>query len=177
MAKKPALTLTDESKELLQHMLAALLALAAAGAIEAPEGAAAEPEEDAEEESEEEDAVEEAEAADIAEMDRDELKAVIKEEGLDIKVTKAMDEDAIREAITEARGGGEEAEEEEEAEEDEEAADGPDKEDVRKVLKKLVGADKAAAIKLLKKYKAKTLDDVEEGDYAKLIKEIKKALA
>ncbi len=48
---------------------------------------------------------------------------------------------------------------------------------MRKVLKKLVASNKPAAVKLLKKYKAKTLDDVEEGDYAKLIKDIKKALA
>lgn len=71
----------------------------------------------------------------------------------------------------------EESEDEESGEsEDEEESDGPDKEDVRKELKKLVATDKPAAIALLKKFKAKTLDDVAEEKYEDLIKAIKKAL-
>lgn len=41
---------------------------------------------------------------DLSEMDRKELKSYIKENDLDVKVTKKMDEDDIREAIEEAEG-------------------------------------------------------------------------
>ena len=42
--------------------------------------------------------------SDLDDMDRKELKAYIKENDLDVKVTKKMDEDDIREAISEAEG-------------------------------------------------------------------------
>lgn len=80
-----------------------------------------EPDED--EEPEEDDADDEEEddedAVDLSELDRKQLKAFIKEEELDIKVTKPMSDDDIRDAIAEALGGDEEEEEEEEPEEDE----------------------------------------------------------
>lgn len=64
-------------------------------------------EEDEDEDEDEED--------DLEEMDRSELKAYIKENKLDVKVKKSMDEDDIREAIEEA----EEEEDEDDEEEDE----------------------------------------------------------
>lgn len=75
-------------------------------------------------EEEADDEVEEDEV-DLNDLDRTALKGFIKEQELDIKVTKAMSDDDIREAITEAMeamaGGEEEAEEEPEEEEEPEA--------------------------------------------------------
>lgn len=65
--------------------------------------------EDEEEDDEDED---EDEDEDLEEMDRKELKAYIKENELDVKVTKKMGEDAIREAIEAA--GDEDDEDEDE---------------------------------------------------------------
>jgi hypothetical protein len=67
-----------------------------------------------------EDEEEEDDELDLSELDRAALKKLIKEQGLDIKVTKGMDDDEVREAIAEALGEDEEDEEEDEEEEDEE---------------------------------------------------------
>lgn len=74
-----------------------------------------EPEEDDEPEAGADDDI------DLEELDRSELKKLIKEHGFDIKVTKSMTEAAIREAIALAADDEEEDEEEEDEEEDEEA--------------------------------------------------------
>lgn len=55
----------------------------------------------------------EEEEVDLDVMDRKALKAFIKEQDLDIRVTKSMSDDDIREAIEEAMDEGEEEEEEE----------------------------------------------------------------
>lgn len=82
-----------------------------------------EPEEEEEPESEEPEE-EEGEAIDLDALDRDELKKLIKEEGLgtlaDLGITKATTDDQIREIIAEKLGGDEEAEPESEEEEEEE---------------------------------------------------------
>jgi len=86
--------------------------------------------EDAEDEEEEDDIPmdyedeeaedeEEEESSDLDEMDRTELKAYIKENGLEVKVKKSMDEDDLREAIQEAEGEEEEDGEDEDDDEDE----------------------------------------------------------
>lgn len=79
----------------------------------------AEEEEETEEEVEEPEE-EEAEGDEFDEMDRTQLKAYIKEKGLDVKVMKKWDDDTLREAIREAVGAAEEemGETEEEAEEE-----------------------------------------------------------
>lgn len=53
---------------------------------------------------------------DLDEMDRTELKAYIKDNDLDVRVTKSMDEDDIREAIRDAVGDGDDEDEDEEDE-------------------------------------------------------------
>jgi hypothetical protein len=69
-------------------------------------------------EEEEDDEEDDEDEVDLSEMDRSELKSFIKENELEVKVTKKMTDDAIREAIEEAMG--EEEEEEDEDEDDEE---------------------------------------------------------
>lgn len=59
---------------------------------------------------EEEEEGDEEEDDDLQELDRTELKALIKEEKLEVKVLKSMPDGAIRDAIREARGGVEEEE-------------------------------------------------------------------
>lgn len=61
-------------------------------------------------EEEEEDEVEEEEGTDLDEMDRAELKQYIKDNGLEVKVKKSMDDDDIRAAIREAEGNEDEDE-------------------------------------------------------------------
>lgn len=78
----------------------------------------AEPEED--EELEEEEEEEESTDGALDDLTRAELKALIKEEGLDVRVLKSMSDDDVREAIAEARPEAEEEEELEEEEEEEE---------------------------------------------------------
>lgn len=53
---------------------------------------------------------------DLEEMDRAELKAFIKSEGLDVKIKKSMDEDDIRAAIEEAQEDDDEDEDDDEEE-------------------------------------------------------------
>lgn len=77
-----------------------------------------EDEEEEEDEDEEEDETEDE--VDLDDLDRDELKAFIKENDLDVKVLKKDDEDALRAKIQEALG---EDEDEEEEEEDEDEGD------------------------------------------------------
>jgi SAP domain len=79
--------------------------------VEVPE----EEEEEGEEEGEEE--------IDLSTLDRTQLKALIKEHSLDIKVLKSMTDDQLREAIAEAFGGEDEEEEEEDEEEEDESVD------------------------------------------------------
>ena len=78
-------------------------------------------EEDADDESEEEENVEEG-GDELDNMDRSELKAYIKEHELDVKVTKKMEDDDIREAIraAEAENGDDEDEQDDEPEPEEE---------------------------------------------------------
>ena len=73
--------------------------------------------EDDDDESEEEENVEEG-GDELDDMDRSELKAYIKEHELDVKVTKKMEDDDIREAIraAEAENGDDEDEQEDESE-------------------------------------------------------------
>ena len=85
-------------------------------------GASAEPEEEFEE-----DEVEAEGDVDLADLDRTELKKYIKDEGLDIKVTRSMSDDDIREAIEELYE--EEAEPEEEEPEDEASEEPEEDED------------------------------------------------
>lgn len=68
------------------------------------------PEEDEDDDEDDEDLdddddEDEDDESDLDDMDRKELKAYIKENELDVKVKKSMDEDDIREAITEAEDG------------------------------------------------------------------------
>jgi len=80
-----------------------------------------EDEEDVDTEEEEDDAEDEEEDEDDLDgLSRAELKALIKEEGLEVKVLKSMSDDDVREAITEARPDDEEEDEEDEEDEDEE---------------------------------------------------------
>lgn len=63
---------------------------------------------------------------DLESMDKDELRALIKENELDIDGWRKMDEDALREAIAEAISGSEEGSEGEEGEEGGESEEGSD---------------------------------------------------
>ena len=97
-----------------------------------------EEEEETEEKTDEED-VDEDSDDEYADMDRKELKEVIKENGLDITVKKSMSDDDIREAIREAMkktndSADEEDSDEEEDEEDEKPAAKISLEDFRKKL-------------------------------------------
>ncbi len=64
---------------------------------------------------------EEGGEVDLEGLKRSQLKKIIKEEELDVKVKTSMSDDDVREAITAARAGGEEEEAEEEETEEEEA--------------------------------------------------------
>lgn len=97
-----------------------------------------EEEEETEEKTDEED-VDEDSDDEYADMDRKELKEVIKENGLDITVKKSMSDDDIREAIREAMkkandSADEEDSDDEEDEEDEKPAAKISLEDIRKKL-------------------------------------------
>ena len=76
--------------------------------------------EDSDDEEEDEEDGEEDEDDDLSDLSRKELKKYIKENDLEVKVTKKMDEDEIREAIEEAR---DEDSDDEEDDEDEEELD------------------------------------------------------
>jgi hypothetical protein len=81
----------------------------------------------------EEEEDDEDEGVDLSTLDRAALKKLIKENELEIKVVKSMDDDAIREAIAELLGEDEEEpdeEDEEEEEEDDEEEDEDDEEEV-----------------------------------------------
>lgn len=75
-----------------------------------------------EEEPEDDDAEEDddEEGIDLDALDRKQLRALIKEESLEIRVLKSMSDDDIREAIAEALGEDEEEEEPDDEEEDDE---------------------------------------------------------
>ena len=75
-----------------------------------------EPEEDEEEEEPEED---EEEGIDLSTLDRNELKKLIKDNELEIRVLKSMSDDDIRAAIAEALGGAEGGDDEEEEDDEE----------------------------------------------------------
>lgn len=64
-------------------------------------------------EDEEDDSEDDEEEDDLADLDRAGLKALIKDEELDVRVLKSMSDDDIREAIVTARGGSDDDEEEE----------------------------------------------------------------
>lgn len=78
-----------------------------------------EDDEDEDDEDLDDDEDEDEDESDLDDMDRKELKAYIKEQELDVKVTKKMDEDDIREAITEAEGDEDDDEEDDDDEMDE----------------------------------------------------------
>jgi hypothetical protein len=90
---------------------------------EVEDGGAEEPPEEIEPEEEEEEAAEveaeEEDGIDLDTLDRAELKKLIKEEELEIKVLKSMSDDDIRSKIADAMGAEDEEEEEAEAEEEE----------------------------------------------------------
>ena len=93
--------------------------------------------EDADDESEDEENVEEG-GDELDNMDRSELKAYIKEHELDVKVTKKMEDDDIREAIraAEAVNGDDENEQDNEPEPEEEEKPAKDKKAEKKAAKK-----------------------------------------
>ena len=66
----------------------------------------------------EEDEDEEEEEVDLDSLDRNELKALIKEQELDVKVLRKDDDDALREKVREALGEDDEDEEDEDEEDD-----------------------------------------------------------
>ena len=101
----------------------------------------AEPEPEDDEDSDEEtedDADEDSEDDEYTDMDRKELKTVIKDKGLDISVKKSMSDDDIRDAIREALKNTDEdsddTEEEDDEEEDEKPAGKVSLDDIRKKL-------------------------------------------
>lgn len=106
---------TDDSGD-YRPKVGKVMALAAVADEPEPEEEDAE---DAEADGEEEDAL------DLDTLSRTELKKLIKDEELEIKVLKSMSDDDLRAAIAEAMGGDEE-EEEAEDEEDEEEEDTED---------------------------------------------------
>lgn len=115
---------TDQDGE-YRPRVGKLMALAAEAANDEPEDE--DIPEGAEDEADEEEAEDDdEEGIDLAELDRNELKALIKEEGLEIKVLKKHTDDDIRSAIAEAMGVEDEDEEEEEDEEEPEAEDQED---------------------------------------------------
>jgi hypothetical protein len=99
-----------------------------------------EPDEDEEEDEEEDEPEEEAdeEEDDLADLSRAELKALIKEEGLEVRVTTKKSDDDLREEIRTARGA-----EDEEADEEEE--DEPEPEEAPKPARRGAKATAAAA--------------------------------
>jgi hypothetical protein len=111
---------TDQDGE-YQPRIAKVMALAAAEEAEPEDDEAedvAEPEEPETEEEEDDE-----EGVDLDELDRKQLKALIKEEGLEITVLKSMSDDDIRTAIADAFGGDDEEPEDDEEEEGEEPED------------------------------------------------------
>lgn len=94
--------------------------------------------EDADDEDTEDDADEDSDDDEYTDMDRKELKAVIKDKGLDISVKKSMSDDDIREAIREAlKNADEDSDDDEddtEEEEDEKSAGKVSLDDIRKKL-------------------------------------------
>lgn len=109
---------------------------------EAPED---EPEPDEPDEDEEEDDGEDE--IDLSELDRTGLKKLIKDEELEIKVTKKMSDEDIREAIAEAMGGDEDEEEDEEEEEDDSGPEPPEDEDEDDGYESMSIADLKAELK------------------------------
>lgn len=77
-----------------------------------------EEEEEEEEEESEEEEEEEEDTVDLSELDRNELKAFIKENNLEVKVLKKDSDDDVRSKIAEALPDGDDEEEEEESDED-----------------------------------------------------------
>ena len=67
---------------------------------------------------------EETDGPDLAEMDRSELKALIRERELDIRVLKSMSDDDLREAIEEALANADEDEDEDDDDEEDDDEDG-----------------------------------------------------
>lgn len=94
--------------------------------------------EDTEEEETEDDADEDSDDDEYTDMDRKELKAVIKDKGLDISVKKSMSDDDIRDAIREAlKNADEDSDDDEddtEEDEDEKPAGKVSLDDIRKKL-------------------------------------------
>lgn len=94
--------------------------------------------EDADDEDTEDDADEDTEDDEYTDMDRKELKAVIKDKGLDISVKKSMSDDDIRDAIREAlKNADEDSDDDEddtEEDEDEKPVGKVSLDDIRKKL-------------------------------------------
>lgn len=85
-----------------------------------------EDDEDEDEEGSEDEETADEEELDLENMDRAELKALIEDKGLEIKITKGMSDDSLREKIAEAIGNGDE---EESVEEDDDESDEDESED------------------------------------------------
>jgi hypothetical protein len=89
---------------------------------------------------------------DLDELDRKELKALIKEQGLEIKVSKSMSDQDIRDAIAEALGESDEDDEDADDDEDEDDEDEVDLDELdRAALKKLI-KDQELDIKVKKSH-------------------------
>jgi len=140
------------------------------GGTFAPDGDEEKAEEDLDEEKEAEEPEEDAEdgeedaGVDLDELDRAGLKALIKEEELEIKVLKKMSDDDIREAITEAMSDDEDAEDEDEEDEEEES-EKPDYDEMSK--EELVATCKERGLKttgIVKILRARLVTDDESGD-------------
>lgn len=110
--------------------------------------------EDDEEQDDDEEEDDDEEAIDLDELDRAELKKLIKDEELDIRVTKSMSDDDLREKIAEALGSDEDEDEDDEEEEEDDDDDGLDDLD-RSALKVLIKEHELGSVK-----KSETDDDL-----------------
>jgi hypothetical protein len=110
-----------------------------AGAVWAPGSDEDEDAEDLDEDADEPDDDDDDDEVDLDELDRKELKALIKEQELEIKVSKSMSDQDIRDAIAEALGEEDEDEPDDEDDEDDEDDDEVDLDELDRVeLKKLI---------------------------------------
>lgn len=121
---------------------------------------------------------------DLGGKDRSELKEIINTEELGIAVTKALDDDAIREAIRAARSSAtseaapEPAKKEKAKKEKAEPEDSRSLADqMKSVMKKVMSnLGREAVIKILKKYGAEAMSDVPAEKLSAAIKDAEKAL-
>ncbi len=91
------------------------------GSTFAADGSEGEDDEDLDEDDEDED--EDGDEVDLDELDRAELKKLIKDEGLEIKVLKKHSDDDVRKLIAEAMSEGDDEDEDDEDEDDDDETD------------------------------------------------------